>query len=299
MRSRAPALFQLRALSVRQRRQEGGQRVSRGRSSASRRRTNASSRARVSRPDGRGRALDTLGDGQAGAPVLGLVGFPQTLHLEPGAGERLRLAVHAGLQRRATRAFVRSFMGLLLFLPYNVGRTFLPMSGPICYPFVPWSSRSGMTTDQDLIIIGAGGRVSRRPVRRARQPSHPGPGRAFFGRAGPPYRRPGELSGFPGPLNGYDFTQKMEEQARKFGAEVRERYRHWRSRRRTSISSWKPTREPITTLAVILATAPSTRPWVCRERRSWRATVSPTAPPVTALSSRASGCWWSGGGCGL
>jgi thioredoxin reductase (NADPH) len=76
-----------------------------------------------------------------------------------------------------------------------------------------------MTTDQDLIIIGAGGAGLSAAQYGARgnlrtlvieEVSSGGQALLIDGLENYP--------GFPDPVNGYDFTQKMEEQARKFGA---------------------------------------------------------------------------------
>jgi thioredoxin reductase (NADPH) len=76
-----------------------------------------------------------------------------------------------------------------------------------------------MTTDQDLIIIGAGGAGLSAAQYGARgnlrtfvleEVSSGGQALLIDGLENYP--------GFPDPINGYDFTQKMEEQARKFGA---------------------------------------------------------------------------------
>jgi thioredoxin reductase (NADPH) len=76
-----------------------------------------------------------------------------------------------------------------------------------------------MTTDQDLIIIGAGGAGLSAAQYGARgnlrtlvleEVSSGGQALLIDGLENYP--------GFPEPINGFDFTQKMEEQARKFGA---------------------------------------------------------------------------------
>jgi len=77
-----------------------------------------------------------------------------------------------------------------------------------------------MTTDKDLIIIGAGGAGLSAAQYGARgnlrtlvleEVSSGGQALLIDGLENYP--------GFPDPINGYDFTQKMEEQARRFGAE--------------------------------------------------------------------------------
>jgi len=77
-----------------------------------------------------------------------------------------------------------------------------------------------MTTDRDLIIIGAGGAGLSAAQYGARgnlrtlvleEVASGGQALLIDGLENYP--------GFPEPINGYDFTQKMEEQARKFGAE--------------------------------------------------------------------------------
>ena len=77
-----------------------------------------------------------------------------------------------------------------------------------------------MTTDRDLIVIGAGGAGLSAAQYGARgnlrtlvleEVSSGGQALLIDGLENYP--------GFPDPINGYDFTRKMEEQARKFGAE--------------------------------------------------------------------------------
>jgi len=77
-----------------------------------------------------------------------------------------------------------------------------------------------MTTDRDLIIIGAGGAGLSAAQYGARgnlrtlvleEVASGGQALLIDGLENYP--------GFPEPINGYEFTQKMEEQARKFGAE--------------------------------------------------------------------------------
>jgi thioredoxin reductase (NADPH) len=77
-----------------------------------------------------------------------------------------------------------------------------------------------MTTDRDLIIIGAGGAGLSAAQYGARgnlntlvleEVSSGGQALLIDGLENYP--------GFPDPINGYDFTKKMEDQARKFGAE--------------------------------------------------------------------------------
>jgi thioredoxin reductase (NADPH) len=77
-----------------------------------------------------------------------------------------------------------------------------------------------MTTDRDLIIIGGGGAGlsaaqygARANLRTLVVEEFSSGGQALLIDALENY------PGFPDPINGYDFTQKMEEQAKKFGAE--------------------------------------------------------------------------------
>jgi len=76
-----------------------------------------------------------------------------------------------------------------------------------------------MTTDQDLIIIGAGGAGlsaaqygARGNLRTLVLEELSSGGQALL------INELENYPGFPEPINGFDFTQKMEEQARKFGA---------------------------------------------------------------------------------
>ena len=77
-----------------------------------------------------------------------------------------------------------------------------------------------MTTDRDLIIIGAGGAGlsaaqygARGNLRTLVLEEVASGGQALV------INDLENYPGFPEPINGYDFTQKMEDQARKFGAE--------------------------------------------------------------------------------
>ena len=77
-----------------------------------------------------------------------------------------------------------------------------------------------MTTDRDLIIIGAGGAGlsaaqygARGNLRTLVLEEVASGGQALV------ISELENYPGFPEPINGYDFTQKMEDQARKFGAE--------------------------------------------------------------------------------
>jgi len=77
-----------------------------------------------------------------------------------------------------------------------------------------------MTTDRDLIIIGAGGAGlsaaqygARGNLRTLVLEEVASGGQALV------INELENYPGFPEPINGYDFTQKMEDQARKFGAE--------------------------------------------------------------------------------
>ncbi|HET6451718.1 MAG TPA: thioredoxin-disulfide reductase [Spirochaetia bacterium] len=110
-----------------------------------------------------------------------------------------------------------------------------------------------MTVDRDLIIVGAGGAGLSAAQYGARgnlrtlvleEVASGGQALLIDGLENYP--------GFPEPVNGYDFTQKMEEQARKFGAE-------FENRSVTSISKQghvfrlETDQGPITAAAVILA----------------------------------------------
>ncbi len=111
-----------------------------------------------------------------------------------------------------------------------------------------------MTTDQDLIIIGGGGAGlsaaqygARGNLRTLLLEEIASGGQALL---------IDTLENYPGflePVNGYDFTQKMEDQARKFGATIENR----------SVSAVRKVdghfvvetdQGPLTSLAVILAT---------------------------------------------
>jgi thioredoxin reductase (NADPH) len=111
-----------------------------------------------------------------------------------------------------------------------------------------------MTLDQDLIIIGAGGAGlsaaqygARGNLRTLVLEELSSGGQALL------IDELENYPGFPEPINGFDFTQKMEEQARKFGAT-------FENAGVTSITKEKghfvvhTDRAPITSYAVILAT---------------------------------------------
>ncbi|HYW85727.1 MAG TPA: FAD-dependent oxidoreductase, partial [Spirochaetia bacterium] len=79
-----------------------------------------------------------------------------------------------------------------------------------------------MTTDRDLIIIGGGGAGlsaaqygARGNLRTLVLEEFSSGGQALLIDALENY------PGFPEPINGFDFTQRMEEQAKKFGAEFK------------------------------------------------------------------------------
>ena len=101
-----------------------------------------------------------------------------------------------------------------------------------------------MTTDQDLIIIGAGGAGlsaaqygARGNLRTLLLEELSSGGQALLIDTLENY------PGFPDAVSGFDFTQKMEEQARKFGAQV-ENATVSAVRKRTAFSSWRPTGAP-------------------------------------------------------
>ena len=111
-----------------------------------------------------------------------------------------------------------------------------------------------MKTDQDLIIIGAGGAGlsaaqygARGNLRTLLLEELSSGGQALL---------IDTLENYPGfseAVSGFDFTQKMEEQARKFGAQI-ENAAVSAVRREDGIFVVETDRGPITTLTVILAT---------------------------------------------
>jgi len=111
-----------------------------------------------------------------------------------------------------------------------------------------------MTTDQDLIIIGAGGAGlsaaqygARGNLRTLVLEELSSGGQALLIDTLENY------PGFPDAVSGFDFTQKMEEQAKKFGAKV-ENTTVTSLRKEDGIFVVETDRGPITSLAVILAT---------------------------------------------
>jgi len=125
------------------------------------------------------------------------------------------------------------------------------MSAAIWY-LLPWSI--SVKTDQDLIIIGAGGAGlsaaqygARGNLRTLVLEELSSGGQALL---------IDTLENYPGfsePVSGFDFTQKMEEQAKKFGAKV-ENAAVSSLRRVEGIFVVETDRGPISTMAVILAT---------------------------------------------
>ncbi|MGA2764984.1 MAG: thioredoxin-disulfide reductase [Spirochaetia bacterium] len=110
-----------------------------------------------------------------------------------------------------------------------------------------------MKTDQDLIIIGAGGAGlsaaqygARGNLRTLLLEELSSGGQALL---------IDTLENYPGfpPASGFDFTQKMEEQAKRFGAQV-ENATVSSVRKEDGIFVVETDRGPMTTLAVILAT---------------------------------------------
>jgi len=111
-----------------------------------------------------------------------------------------------------------------------------------------------MKTDQDLIIIGAGGAGlsaaqygARGNLRTLLLEELSSGGQALLIDTLENY------PGFPEPVSGFDFTQKMEEQARKFGAQI-ENATVSSVKKEDGIFVVETDRGPITTLTVILAT---------------------------------------------
>jgi thioredoxin reductase (NADPH) len=111
-----------------------------------------------------------------------------------------------------------------------------------------------MTTDKDLIIIGGGGAGlsaaqygARGNLRTLVLEQLSAGGQALLIDALENY------PGFPEPVNGFDFSQKMEEQARKFGADFQSSA-VTAVRKENGIFVVDTDKGPLTTLAVILAT---------------------------------------------
>jgi len=111
-----------------------------------------------------------------------------------------------------------------------------------------------MKTDQDLVIIGAGGAGlsaaqygARGNLRTLVLEELASGGQALLIDTLENY------PGFPEALSGFDFTQKMEEQAKRFGAKV-ETEAVTSLRKQDGIFVVETERGPITTMTVILAT---------------------------------------------
>jgi len=111
-----------------------------------------------------------------------------------------------------------------------------------------------MTPDRDLIIIGGGGAGlsaaqygARGNLRTLVLEELSSGGQALLIDALENY------PGFPTPVNGFDFSQKMEEQARRFGAEL-QNSSVASIRKENGIFVLETDTGPLTTLAVILAT---------------------------------------------
>jgi thioredoxin reductase (NADPH) len=111
-----------------------------------------------------------------------------------------------------------------------------------------------MTTDRDLIIIGAGGAGlsaaqygARGNLRTLVLEELSSGGQALL------IDELENYPGFPQPVNGFDFSQKMEEQARKFGADF-ENAAVTSLRRENGFFVVETDKGPITSLTVILAT---------------------------------------------
>jgi thioredoxin reductase (NADPH) len=111
-----------------------------------------------------------------------------------------------------------------------------------------------MKTDQDLIIIGAGGAGlsaaqygARGNLRTLVLEELSSGGQALL------IDNLENYPGFPEPISGFDFTQKMEEQAKKFGAQV-ENAVVSSLRKEDGFFVVETDRGPITSLTVILAT---------------------------------------------
>jgi thioredoxin reductase (NADPH) len=126
------------------------------------------------------------------------------------------------------------------------------MSAPIWYLFA--RETYTMKTDQDLIIIGAGGAGlsaaqygARGNLRTLVLEELSSGGQALLIDTLENY------PGFPDAVSGFDFTQKMEEQAKKFGAKV-ENAAASSLRKEDGIFVVETDRGPITTMTVILAT---------------------------------------------
>ncbi|MGA2479428.1 MAG: thioredoxin-disulfide reductase [Spirochaetia bacterium] len=111
-----------------------------------------------------------------------------------------------------------------------------------------------MTTDRDLVIIGAGGAGlsaaqygARGNLRTLVLEELSSGGQALL------IDELENYPGFPEPVNGYDFSQKMEEQARKFGAEF-QNATVMAVKKKDGHFVLETDKGPITTLTVILAT---------------------------------------------
>jgi thioredoxin reductase (NADPH) len=111
-----------------------------------------------------------------------------------------------------------------------------------------------MTTDRDLIIIGGGGAGlsaaqygARANLRTLVLEEFASGGQALLIDALENY------PGFPEPINGFDFTQKMEEQAKRFGAEF-QNATVMSLRKENGFFVVETDRGPMTSDAVILAT---------------------------------------------
>jgi thioredoxin reductase (NADPH) len=111
-----------------------------------------------------------------------------------------------------------------------------------------------MTTDRDLVIIGAGGAGlsaaqygARGNLRTLVLEELSSGGQALL------IDELENYPGFPEPINGYDFSRKMEEQARKFGAEF-QNATVIGMKRQDGHFVIETDKGPITTLTIILAT---------------------------------------------
>ena len=111
-----------------------------------------------------------------------------------------------------------------------------------------------MTTDRDLVIIGAGGAGlsaaqygARGSLRTLVLEELSSGGQALL------IDELENYPGFPEPVNGYDFSQKMEDQARRFGAEF-QNTTVLGIRKHDGHFVLETDKGPITTLTVILAT---------------------------------------------
>jgi thioredoxin reductase (NADPH) len=114
-----------------------------------------------------------------------------------------------------------------------------------------------MTPDRDLIIVGAGGAGlsaaqygARGNLRTLVLEEVASGGQALLIEGLENY------PGFPDPINGYDFTQKFEDQAKKFGAEIRN-VQVSKVTREGDIWTVETDQGPVTAFAVILATGAS------------------------------------------